>query len=185
MTLASPIDECLRRLVPEDAPALLLRFARYWLERRRGRAMPDFADLDPTDLPWALPLIFVIARRADGVPYYRLVGEEMAQALGSSLVNKTAYDVFERGYAQTLDRRWRRCFDEPAACFVHSSHERRDGVPLQARRVLLPLGEDSGAATRLIGLSAFDQPDFQARPAGQIEAELPVRWTPIAELPRT
>jgi hypothetical protein len=180
--VTDPVEAGLERLLPHDAPQLLVRFARFWLECRRGHAMPAFSDLDPTAMPWALPFIFVIDRRADGTPYYRLVGEEMTAHLGGRVVNKTASDVFEPAYAAILDRRWRRCFDDPAACYVWSSHERRDGLPLQARRLLLPVSVDGSTASRLVGITHIDRQTRHDDAIRERGAERELRWTAIADL---
>jgi hypothetical protein len=185
MTAASAVDLSLQRLLPAEAPPLLLRFARFWLEQRRGRSMPVFADLDPTQMPWALALVFVVDRREDGTPFYRLVGGQMERWLGGNLVNKTAHDVFKPAYAELLDRRWRRCFDEPAVCYVHSRHARRDGLSLQARRILLPVGETDPATRRLIGVTAFDRRHGAAGALEEENDEILTRWTPLADLPAT
>jgi hypothetical protein len=184
MVTTNAVEACLERLLPADATPLLQRFARLWLECRRGRLLPTFGDFDPIRMPWALSVVFVVDRRDDGKPFYRLVGETMARQLGGHLVNKTAFDVFQEPYATQLDRRWRRCLDEPAACYVHSRHLRQDGVPLQARRILLPVGK-GGPAERLIGVSAFDRhPAADMTGTGE-DFEILTRWTPISELPPT
>jgi hypothetical protein len=162
-----------------DAPALLRRFARFWGEARDGRLVPDFTDLDPVDMPWALQTIFVVERLDDRRLTYRLVGGEMSDRLGGGLVGKTAEDVFEAEYASHVNTRWNRVLDEPALCYAVTRHMTRAGRVLRARRFLAPARSSSGRIDRVVGVSAFDQAYLEAGSGIDDGTEIDVRWWPL------
>jgi hypothetical protein len=75
---------------PADVPELLSKFLHFWQTKRQGRLVPDFEDLDPLEMPWALRTIFVVERHDDRRLTYRLVGGDMSTRLGGGLVGKSA-----------------------------------------------------------------------------------------------
>lgn len=161
---------------PKDAPTLLHRFARFW-DRARGDGLaPNFTDMDPVEMPWALQSIFVIERRADRRLTYRLVGGLMSDRLGGGLIGKTAGEVFEARYAARVNARWNRVMDEPALCFAVSRHLTRAGHALQARRFLAPARSTSGEIDRVIGVCAFDQEHLETGSGFDSGNEIDVRW---------
>lgn len=177
------LDNALARIFPEEAPAELKDFARYWLSRRNGRSMPRKADIDPIDIPWALPRIFMIARGPNGRFVYHLVGGETDRMLGGHTKGKTADQVFEASYARFTEERWERAARERLICFNGSFHVTVDNLPRLARRVLLPVSEDGAGVDFLLGLAHFQTPvaDF-APPCADREAYNFLHWTPIDSL---
>jgi hypothetical protein len=166
---------------PRDAPMLLRRFAGFWKEARGTRLVPDFVDLDPVDMPWALQSVFVVERRPDLSLAYRLVGGQMSDRLGGRLIGKTAEDVFETEYADHVNARWNRVLDEPTLCYAVTRHLTRAGHVLQARRFLAPARSTSGEIDRVIGVSAFDQEHFETGSGIDGGTEIDVRWWPLRD----
>jgi hypothetical protein len=166
--------------LPRDAPELLRRFARFWEQARGERRVPNFVDLDPLDMPWALQTIFVVERGADARLTYRLVGGQMSDRLGGKLIGKTAEDVFEPDYAGFVNAGWNRVLDEPALCYAVTRHLTRSGRILQARRFLAPARSVTGEIDRVIGVSAFDQEHFETGSGIDGGTELDVRWRSLA-----
>jgi hypothetical protein len=171
-----PEDEWAIGFLPADVPILLGRFLEFWSAARRDRPVPDFVDLDPLGMPWALRTIFVVERHDDGRMTYRLVGTSMSDRLGGKLVGKTANDVFEADYADRVNARWNRVLDEPALCYAVTRHLTRAGRILQARRLLAPARTGSGRIDRVVGVSAFDQGHFEAGSGIDGGVEIDVRW---------
>lgn len=171
-------------LLPSDAPDTMQRFARYWLDQRSGRAPPRFSDIDPTEIPWALPNIFVLQRRAsDGLFVYQLVGDLMAQMLGGGLKGKSALDVFEPSYGRWTQDRWDRVSAEQAACYLHTQHVTAENILRNAKRVLFPLIQEPDKEERLVGIAVFKTVDLTVAHTMREQPEAEVIWTPIAELP--
>lgn len=150
--------------------------------------MPRLSDMDPVGMPWALSTVFVLRRRDDGVFAYHLVGEGMADRLGGGLRGKTAFDVFETGYAAWTEERWQRAANDLSVCFVRTHHHTRGEIPVTASRVLFPLAGDGEGCDELIGVTAFgsfkDLLDDAATPADHDPTLREVRWLPIADFPR-
>jgi hypothetical protein len=157
-------------------PPLLQRFLAFWTDARGTRPVPDFVDLDPVEMPWALRTIFVVERLDDGRLTYRLVGGGMSDRLGGGLIGKTAEDVFESEYAGRVNARWNRVLDEPALCYAVTRHLTRAGQALQARRLLAPARSTTGRIDRVVGVSAFDQGHFEAGSGIDGGVEIDVRW---------
>src|SRR5215510_1375314 len=73
---------------------------RYWEEKRRGRAMPSRADIDPLELRKYLPGIILIDVVDDARRYvYRLVGTREVAMRGKDPTGQSVIDGF---FAQDL-----------------------------------------------------------------------------------
>lgn len=175
--------EALRQLLPGDADELLIRFASYWLELRGTAIAPAYRDVDPVAMPWALSSIFVVERPEEGPFVYRLCGEEMHQRLGPNLRGKSAFDVFEKSYAEWTEARWRRAADKMQASYVDTTHETAGGRVIRGQRILFPALGDDGAANFLVGVTAFSAPAILPGLGPENKVLRNVRWTPLTDLP--
>jgi hypothetical protein len=182
------LEQVLARLLPDEADPLLTRFAAYWCACRGGMPMPRLADMDPVGMPWALSTVFVLKRRGDGAFAYHLVGEDMVDRLGGGLRGKTAFDVFEPGYAAWTEERWQQAAAERSACFVRTHHLTKGEIPVTASRVLFPLAGDGDGVDLLIGVTAFASLDDLlgdvAHHARYDPTLREVLWLPVTEIPR-
>ncbi len=142
--------------------------------------MPAMADLDPLEMPWALPHIFIVARNADGRFAYQLVGDAMNSRFGGKLKGKTADQVFEKDYAAQTEARWEDTAAHLRAYFRKSFHRTSDNRPVWASRVSFPLSDDGAVADRIIGVAHFLELDNTTRndPYPDIN-----RWTALDQLP--
>ncbi|WP_416898131.1 MAG: PAS domain-containing protein [Minwuia sp.] len=182
--MSGPEHDCaLAALLPADPHADLARFALYWLSRRTDGPIPHYADIDPTDIPWALDAIYVIERRDDGLFAFRLAGEAMSLRIGESLKGKTAYDLFDDEYAAWTQARWERCRAERLACFVDTRHDSREGRPMSAQRLHLPVLDRHGAPDMQIGLNVFTGLSRREQFGPDQPGERVVRWTRVDDLP--
>ena len=172
----------LASIFPEPAPAHLIAFARYWIQQRHGRRMPRMRDIDPVEIPWALSRIFVLSRNPGGRFAYHLVGDAMDQKLGSRLKGKTAFDIFEPGYAFHTNQRWEKAAREQLICYTISSHLTAGNVPRTSSRIMLPLSEDDESVSRLIGLAHFTLPTAMDPPERRNWDDRSVHWTSILSL---
>lgn len=79
----------------------------YWSRLRRGRAVPDQADVDPKALKRLLPFIFLLDARDDGSFIYRLAGTTLCERYGGELRGRnflSHWDSESRGRLGTLLR---------------------------------------------------------------------------------
>lgn len=181
--LESNLTTALAMLLPDDADPLLLRFSTYWLNARGSKIVPAYRDLDPVQMPWALPFVFVLEREQEDMFRYRLVGEDMQTRLSSSMRGKTAFDIFEPSYAEWTEQRWKRAADELLASYVYTRHETADGRHIISQRILFPAVDQAGTTRFLIGVSSFD--NMMTSPGLGVEdiEKRKVRWTKISDLP--
>jgi hypothetical protein len=67
----------------------LVAIYRYWDNKRRGRAMPQRADIDPTEIVRLLPYIFMVDVERDPLRFrYRLIGTAICEFLGRDFTGR-------------------------------------------------------------------------------------------------
>jgi hypothetical protein len=172
----------------------LRRLADYWLSRRAGRPLPARADIDPLDLSWALPYLYLVdcvtdaGPGADGGPWryrYRLAGEQIEQVfrgrVGRSSVRHAWLDEMVSADALPLVmQRWRPLPESGQILFMQGMIYRVADHFVRGRRLLLPLAETAGGPiTGLIGMTLCD---WQERPVPTDEAEIAITHIPAAAL---
>lgn len=178
------LQQALEQLMPGSADPLLRRFATYWLKIRGQNLVPQYRDIDPIGMPWALADIFVVERRDDGMFAYRLAGENMNARLGPHLKGKTAFQIFEKSYAQWTESRWQKAANELQACYTYTTHRTSGGRVVTAERVLFPTLRPSGEADILIGATSFQAPLIQPGLGPDDLENRRVQWTRLDRLPR-
>ncbi|HEV2549391.1 MAG TPA: PAS domain-containing protein [Stellaceae bacterium] len=68
----------------------LVAIYRYWNDKRRGRAMPQRADIDPTEIVRLLPYVFMVGVERDPLRFkYRLIGTAICEFLGRDFTGRT------------------------------------------------------------------------------------------------
>ncbi len=169
------IEDLLRHQDPDPFRRLL----DYWLERRAGRLLPAYTDIDPVDIPWALSRVYIVQALADGDFVYRLAGEEIAQRYGRCLKGARIEDLFVGPAARAIRERWRQVVDGPAAYFSASEHPTKGDV-LVGRRLILPLSADGRTADHLIGLVDFENVDPTSDDLVDGASTVEVRWAVLA-----
>ena len=67
----------------------LVAIYRYWDSKRRGRAMPQRPDIDPTEIARLLPHIFMVDVERDPLRFrYRLIGTAICEFLGRDFTGR-------------------------------------------------------------------------------------------------
>ena len=164
----------------------LLRLAEYWLSKRAGRPMPTRADIDPLDIVWALPSIYLVDyERASGTYRYRLAGSEIEavyrHALGSrSMRGATLLDFLDSDKANLVERRWNGLVARGDIIYMRGLIYHAADRILTGERLLLPLAEHGESLpTGLLGITASEwQPD-----TGQFSADrLDIYAIPLSEV---
>ena len=161
-------------------PSLLARFTAFWLSKRHGRLLPARSDMDPLEMPWALPHIFIVARNEQGRFAYQLVGDDMNSRFGGSLKGKTADQVFEPDYALKTEERWEATAVHMRAYFRKSFHHTADNRPVWGSRVSFPLSDDGASVDCIIGVAHFLELNSSIRDDPNPDIN---RWTAVDQLP--
>ena len=178
---SSVTERCLEAIFGRPAPDVLTRFAGFWLSKRKGRGMPSIGDMDPLEMPWALPHIFVMARNGEGRFAFQLVGDLTATRLGGLVKGKTADLVLEPAYAQTTEERWNTAAASHMIYFNNSYHHTANMWPVASVRITMPLSSDGLSVDRLIGVAHFTE---LTQVVDRNAFSSFIRWTPVSDLPQ-
>lgn len=136
---------------------------RYWAGKRRGRAAPSRADIDPVEIPgdvWPHIMLLDVLWRGDEPRFrYRRVGEVFWRALGQEPTGRFIDEVLPEtaGYRSYVVGIYR----EMAVCRRAMYTENiftLDGqaVPMLTKRVSLPLSHDGGTIDMVLAGHVFE-----------------------------
>jgi hypothetical protein len=125
----------------------------YWsaLAAREG-TVPGRAEVDPRGIEGALPNAFILERLAPTVARFRLAGMHLNDLMGMEIRGMPLTAMFlpesRAGAGAALDR----AFSTPARVTLVMAGDQGVGRgPLAAKMVLLPLADEAGRITRLMG----------------------------------
>ena len=124
----------------------------YWLGRRRGRAMPCRADIDPADLALLLPHIALVDIEHD--PFrvrYRVVGTKMVEYVGHDFTG-LYLDELKFSKPDELLALYRRATEERVPTFRSMTWRRPDGGVWTLENAILPLSEDGVTVTQCLAI---------------------------------
>lgn len=164
----------------------LLRLAEYWLSKRAGRLMPARGDIDPLDIAWALPNIYLVDYdRASGTYRYRLAGSDIEavyrHALGGrGMRGATLRDFLDSDKADLVENRWNNLVSRGDIIYMRGLIYHAADRILTGERLLLPLAEHGESLpTGLLGITISEwQPD-----PGQFSADrLQIFAIPLSEV---
>jgi hypothetical protein len=133
------------------------RFAAYWLSRGGPGRFPAFRDLDPTDIPWALPWIWVHTwDTAAGDFRCRLVGEEVATQYDRPMRHRLLGEVMSAEAYCKVGPRLRACLEGPLIFHIRGPVYLDRSLFTVGERIVLPLAEDNATPSGLVGLTVTD-----------------------------
>ena len=124
----------------------------YWTALQDEAPVPRRSRIDPRGIAGALPQAFLLERLAPGVARFRLAGMHLSDLMGMEIrgMPMTAFFVPDSraGAAAALER----AFSAPSKVTLMLTGDQGVGRgPLAARMVLLPLLDEAGRVTRLLG----------------------------------
>lgn len=150
----------------------LQRLFDYWNSKRRGRLMPSRGDIDPLEIGWALPYIFLVDYDPTRGITYRLAGGHVAGIFGhGNLKGLQPRDFLPPDRADVIEAAFRRVIEEPAVMVMRGMvYLRVDRLPM-GERIFLPLADaESGAGNGALGMTVVRDERF-GNPAEVTEAE--------------
>ena len=146
----------------------LVAIYRYWDGKRRGRAMPRRADIDPTEIVPLLPHVFMVDVECDPLRFrYRLIGTAICEFLGRDFTGRTI-DAANYSEAQAAElQKINRAVAEsgrPVGCrgaifYVPG----REWMLTEA--ILLPLSKDGATVDIIVGAQIAIRPPKAAAAA--------------------
>jgi hypothetical protein len=114
--------------------------------------VPPRSRIDPRGIDSALANAFILERMAPGVGRFRLAGSHLADLMGMEVRGMPLSALFLPDARDTAAQTLERAFSAPARVTLLLSGERGIGrPPLDARMVLLPLRDEEGQVTRILG----------------------------------
>jgi hypothetical protein len=162
-------------------PTLVAAY-RYWNGKRRGRAMPQRADIDPAEIVPLLPHIFMVDIKRDPLLFkYRLIGTAIVDFLGRDFtgraIDATSYDPAKAAELQKIIAT-AVTQARPVACkgtvfYVPG----REWMLTEA--VLMPLSKDGVTVDIIIGAQIALRPPKKAADAAEPVAGLRIIPDPI------
>ncbi|SMH55669.1 PAS domain-containing protein [Maritimibacter sp. HL-12] len=124
----------------------------YWEGLRNGRLMPTRADVDPRGIAAVLEFAFMLEKIAPGLGRIRLAGLHLGEIMGMEVRGMPVTALFLPDARREMTRVLEAVLDEPAV--VRLALRSEDGFrlePLEAQMILLPLRDETGRPTRILG----------------------------------
>jgi hypothetical protein len=175
MSLPSQLDHLTDRRIRD--------FAAYWLGKRRGRLTPTRRDIDPIEIPWALPFVWLCDYLPESQELrYRLAGDAITTAYRRGLRGLSMKELAAPSANRVIVERYVPVVEMPAIVYNKGLvylHSRR---PYAGERVALPLSSTGESVDMIIGLTVSTPATAPDEPVSMNMA-LPNVFTPLSELP--
>ena len=135
-----------------DPVRILADLRSYWESLRKGRAVPDRADVEPKGIRRALDYAFILERIAPGAARFRLAGRHLVDVMGMEVRGMPVCSLLNPGSRGRLSDVLETVFKGPQIAEATLRSEPGYGRPLLTGRMLfLPLKSDLGDVTRALG----------------------------------
>lgn len=136
----------------------LRRFVSYWLGKRGPHVVTRRVDIDPTEIPWILPFIWLYDFEPEGQRLRcRLAGERICETYPMNIVGKCMDEFLPPSEWPDIRAHYFGVLEEPAIGHARGSVYRpalsQGGY---VERVIMPLTDESGSrVTMLIGATLY------------------------------
>jgi hypothetical protein len=155
------------RASDEISHPTLVEIYRYWATKRRGRTMPNRADIDPTEILALLPNIFMVNVERDPLRFkYRLIGTAVVGLLGRDFTGRTIDTTnYSEQHAAALREIFVAVVDtgRPVGWKGNIFYvPGREWMPIES--ILLPLGKDGKGVKIIFAGFAATRPFKAAAP---------------------
>lgn len=129
----------------------------YWEGLRKGRPMPERAEVDPRGLESALQFAFMLEQVAPGVARIRVAGMHLSDLLGMEVRGMPLSAFFEPSARQRFGEILDKVVAEPQVAELRLSSDRGIGRPaLEAGLYLAPLSNGGLGHPRILGCLQSD-----------------------------
>lgn len=131
---------------------IVLELRAYWESLRKGRAIPDRADVEPKGIRSALDFAFILERVAPGAARFRLAGRHLIDLMGMEVRGMPFCSLLNPESRGRLSDVLESVFKAPQIAELRLHSPASYGRPeLGARMLILPLKSDLGDVTRAMG----------------------------------
>lgn len=153
----TPITPFDRRFQPTSDVTLDFRSEKlrqlhaYWDSKRAGRAMPQRADIEPTEIPLLLPHIGLVdVESAPPRMYFRLIGTHITHALGRDNTNKYFDEAYQEPLLGDVTRVYRMVVDLSVPVRHFGKAQFSDKQYREYESVHLPLSQNGAAVSMIL-----------------------------------
>ena len=128
------------------------RVEAYWEGLRNGRLMPMRSEIDPRGIADVLEFAFVLERVAPGLARMRLAGMHLNELMAMEVRGMPLTAIFLPEARREMQDVTECVMETPAAVRVTlASDSGLRRAPLEAQIILLPMRDEEGRATRILG----------------------------------
>ncbi len=143
---------------------ILSGMLRYWESKRRRRAMPARADLDPADIVPLLPHLGIVEFSGARLRC-ALLGTAIAEAFGVDHTGRH-FDEFLAGERlRFFERLFRQIAEQHCPIYVENVYPAPNERPVTVRRLILPLSNDGVTVNKTIVAMDIGAPRLRRDPA--------------------
>lgn len=164
------------RVTPALNDPILTSLEQYWRTLRHARHIPARNHLNPSKIDHALPHAFILQRVAPGTARFRVAGQRIFEMLKMDARGMPFSTLFHPEAHEKIADLIEIAFAEPAILGLPLVSQSTLTRPkMHGAMLLLPMQDDAGQTTRLLG--AFVTPDAaQSRPRRfGINSEIQIR----------
>lgn len=141
----------------------------YWATIRAGRPAPNRAEVDPTKFRDLLDRVFILDHRGPREARFRLAGTRLCNAFGMELRGMNMLTLWQGESRERLALTLDRVATEPAYALVCGMMENDLGATAEYETLYLPLADDTGRVSRILGATVTLNPKtaFGAAPVSE------------------
>lgn len=156
------LDKDPGQTIPGERPraawcAPLRQVDGYWHGLRRGHVVPARSDIDPRGINGVLEFAFIAERIATGHARIRIAGTHLCDLMGMEVRGMPLTALLSPVSRNLTSDLIAKVFDAPAQVELALKAEKRIGKPaLNGRMMLLPLADDFGDISRMLGCLVTD-----------------------------
>lgn len=140
---------------------IILDLLSYWENLRAGRIAPMRSELDPRQITGALDHTFVLEYNGPLDVRFRLAGMALCKMMGMELRGMPARALIDISHRDELSRVLDELVTSPKIVELVLKTSSAQSPKLKARMLLLPMQNDAGQFTRILGCLVSKGPMFQ------------------------
>jgi len=125
----------------------------YWSRIRRGRAVPDQADIDPRALKRLLPFVFLLDARMAGSLTYRLAGTTLCERYGGELRGRNFLSHWDPDSRARIAELLPQALSQRVPACLTSMAATDDYRTVEIETVLMPITFGSALPERFLGVA--------------------------------
>ena len=149
-------------MLSEPSTPGLRKLLEYWQTKCGGGRLPTRADIDPADLSFLLPNLFMMdvnmGEDARNRFRFRLFGTELARVHGRDRTGKTFHETLEEEPADGSVTWATRLVNERIPLFVGGRVRYLRKEWLKFENAMLPLQNDGGEVSMILGATLYTYP---------------------------